>query len=155
MFSKVQNPSSTTQKCKDKEKPLSTTSIFWWMSRLGFMCFSQTITITGPKSFTSPALPCNLLSVAFGHIDFQCPISYIAAFNVQPDLCNVFLHSASENIMHKHIQCAAQQILINAKALAVHPVRVKTQNADAHNLQHETVLETMRQHITAVRGSLV
>ena len=68
----------------------------------------------------------------------------VAAFNVPPDLFKVVLHSASDNIMHKHIQRAPQRKLINAQALAVHPVVVKAENVDAISLQHETVLETMR-----------
>ncbi len=44
----------------DLEKPVSTKCILRWISRFGFMCFSQTIPSTGPKSLTSTALPCNL-----------------------------------------------------------------------------------------------
>jgi hypothetical protein len=53
---------------------------------------------------------------------------FINTFNVPPNLGHILLHTTNKNIMDKNIECAAQQRLINAKRLAVHPIRVKAQN---------------------------
>lgn len=66
----------------------------------------------------------------------------IDLLNFSPHQREIGLQSARENVMHQHKQCAAQQRLINAKGLAVHPVRVKTQDGYPNNLQHQAVLET-------------
>ena len=48
--------------------------------------------------------------------------------NVSPYHSKVSIWLTRKNVVHKHIQTAAQQMLINTQRLAVHPVRVEAQN---------------------------
>ena len=52
----------------------------------------------------------------------------IEMLNISPDQAKVSIWLTRKNVVHKHIQTAAQQMLINTQRLAVHPVRVEAQN---------------------------
>ena len=49
----------------------------------------------------------------------------VEMLNVSPYHCKVSIWCIWKNVVHKHIQSAAQQMLINAKMLAVHPVWIE------------------------------
>ena len=66
----------------------------------------------------------------------------IEMLNISPDQAKVSIWLTRKNVVHKHIQTAAQQMLINTQRLAVHPVRVEAQNWNPFNLQQQASLET-------------
>ena len=49
----------------------------------------------------------------------------VKKLDVSPYHCKVSIWLIRKNVVHKHIQTAAQQMLINAKMLAVHPVWIE------------------------------
>ena len=49
----------------------------------------------------------------------------IEMLNISPDQAKVSIWLTRKNVVHKHIQTAAQQMLINTKMLAVHPVWIE------------------------------